>query len=187
MILIVGLGNPGTKYENTRHNVGFMVTEKIAKIREAVFRLEPIYKSRFADTGCIEHRVKIVQPQTFMNESGESIAKIKNFYKIESVDIWVIYDDVDLELGKIRVSFNGSSAGHKGIQSIIDKIGEEFWRVRIGIGKNVKVPTEKWVLQNFNPAQQVIIARAIDKTADLIIKSLSRDLKEETIKVDKDK
>src|SRR3989344_1167128 len=100
MRLIVGLGNPGKQYEKTRHNLGFMVLEKIAEKRGAVFRLEPTYESRFAEMGDLENRIKLVKPKTFMNESGRAVGKIKNYWNIDSEDILVIYDDVDLELGK---------------------------------------------------------------------------------------
>lgn len=183
MILIIGLGNPGDKYQKTRHNLGFMVLEKIAKIKEIFFRLEPDFKARFADMGNWENRIKLVQPQNYMNQSGPVIKNIKNFYKIDSEDIWVIYDEVDLDLGKVRICLGGSSAGHKGAQSIIDSIGDDFWRIRIGIGRNLNFPTEKWVLENFSPSEEQHKALIIDKTAQFLLNSISQGLKEQTINI----
>lgn len=181
MRLIVGLGNPGEKYLNTRHNLGFMILEKVAQKREAVFRLEPHFQARFADMGSLEDRIKLIQPQTFMNESGKAVAKIKNYWKVDSEDIWVIYDEADLDLGKVRVSLGGSSAGHKGVESIIQAIGEQFWRIRVGIGKSPKIPTEEWVLKKLTKNEITEREKIIDQTADLVLESLSKGIKEQTI------
>ena len=183
MRLIVGLGNPGDKYQTTRHNLGFLIVEKIAEKRGVVFRLEPHYESRFAEMGDLENRIKLVKPQTFMNESGRAIAKIKNYWKVDSEDIWVIHDDVDLELGKVRIALGGSSAGHKGIKSIIDNIGEHFWRIRIGIGKDEKIPTEEWVLKNFAKEEIEVVDKIIDKAAVLVLEFVSKEIKEQTITI----
>lgn len=181
MRLIVGLGNPEEKYLHTRHNFGFMILEKVAQKRGVVFRLEPHYKSKFAELGDLENRIKLVKPQTFMNNSGEAIKLCKEYWKIDSEDIWVIHDDVDLEFGKIKITLGGSSAGHKGIQSIIDNIGESFWRIRVGIGKDEKIPTEDWVLMNFKKKDSEILQKIIDKVSDFVIESLSNNIKEETL------
>lgn len=180
MILIVGLGNPGEKYLKTRHNIGFMILEKVAGKRGVVFRLEPHYESRFAEMGDLEHRIKLVEPQTFMNESGRAVAKCKEYWKVDSEDIWVIYDDVDLEFGKVRISLGGSSAGHKGIESIIKSVGESFWRIRVGVGKDDKIPTEDWVLKNFDKNDQEKLAKIIDEVTRIVIEYLDRGIKEET-------
>ena len=183
MRLIVGLGNPGEKYERTRHNLGFMIVEEIAQKRGVVLRLEPIYKSRFGDMGTLDHRIKLVQPQTFMNESGRAIAKIKKYWKINSEDIWVIHDDVDLELGKVRVNLGGSSAGHKGVESIIETIGEQFWRIRVGVGKREEVDTEKWVLQKITKAEITKYEKIIDRTTDFVLEYLDKGINEKTINI----
>lgn len=182
MKLIVGLGNPGKKYEKNRHNIGFMILEKIAQKKEIVFRLEPSFEARFAEMGDFKNRIKLVQPQTFINQSGGAVAKIKNYWKIDSEDIWVIYDDLDLEFGKIRISFDGTSAGHKGIDSIIDNIGQNFWRFRVGIGRSTKIPADVWVLKNFSKEEKSKLAKIIDKVAESVLNSLSSGIKEETIK-----
>ena len=185
MRLIIGLGNPGEQYQKTRHNLGFLVVKKIAQKKEIVFRLESMYEAKFAEMGKLDNRIKLVQPQTFMNESGRAVGKIKNYYKVDSEDIWVIHDDVDLELGKIRISLGGTSAGHKGIQSIIDHLGPEFWRVRVGVGRDEKIPTEAWVLKNFDNPK--IVADIVDKVADLVLNLLSNKIQEQTINVEAQK
>lgn len=183
MRLIVGLGNPGEKYKKNRHNIGFMILEKIVQKRGAVLRLEPHYQSRFVDMGDLEHRVKLIEPQTFMNESGRAIKKCKDYWKVASVDIWVIHDDVDLGLGKVRINLGGSSAGHKGVESIIKAIGEQFWRVRIGVGKSAKIPTDEWVLMNFAKTEAEKLPKIIDQVAEFVLESLSQGIKEQTINI----
>ena len=182
MKLIIGLGNPGEKYSKTRHNIGFLILDKIAKKKEIVFRLEPHFESRFAEMGDLQNRIKLVKPQTFMNDSGRAVAKVKNYWKVDSEDIWVIHDDVDLPLGTIRINLSGSS-GHKGVQSIIENIGEQFWRIRIGVGKDEKIPTEEWVLMNFNKAEKEKLAQIIDKAANLVLEFLGSVIKEQTINI----
>ena len=182
MKLIVGLGNPGKQYERTRHNIGFTVLEKIAEIEGLIFKTETTFNAEIAEVN-LDERAKIVKPQTYMNDSGLAVVKIKNYWKIEPEDVWILHDDVDLELGKIRIVFGGSSAGHRGVQSIIDNIGEEFWRIRIGVGKDNKIPTQKRVLQNFSAKEDKKISQIVDKTADLVINSLSNNLKNQTIEI----
>lgn len=181
MRLIVGLGNPGEKYEQTRHNVGFMVLDSIIEEEKIVFREESPYESKFAEMGEWDERIKLVKPETFMNESGRAIEKIKQYWKVDDEDIWVIHDDVDLEFGTVRVQLGGSSAGHKGIQSIIDHIGDKFWRIRIGIGKNEQVPTDIWVLQRFDDPKKA--KQIIDKAGNLVLDYLHKEIREETINI----
>jgi PTH1 family peptidyl-tRNA hydrolase len=179
MKLIVGLGNPGDKYIKTRHNMGFLVIDKLADKKQVVMRLENDFKSESGDFGDLENRVKLVKPQTFMNSSGESVSKLKNYYKIDTEDIWVVHDDIDLEAGKIRITLGGSSAGHKGVQSIIDQLGtNQFWRIRVGVGKSDIIPTEEWVLMNFENLDETSII--VDKTADYMVQSLSNGIKAES-------
>ncbi len=180
MKLIVGLGNPGKNYQKTRHNIGFRILDEIAQKLDLKFTINKSFESAEAK---INSQMFFIKPNTFMNDSGRAVVKVKNYYKINPNDIWVIHDDVDIEFGKIRISFGGSSAGQKGIQSLIDNIGNDFWRIRIGVSKKDSIPTEKWVLQNFNHDEAKIINQIIDKTANLVIESLSKDLKEETIKI----
>ena len=183
MKLIVGLGNPEEKYFLNRHNLGFMIVEKIAEKKGIVFRLEPHYNSRFAEMGDLENRIKLVEPQSFMNSSGEAVKKCKDYWKVDSEDIWVIHDEVDLEFGKVRIVLGGSSAGHKGVQSIIDAIGENFWRIRVGVGKSDKIPTEDWVLMNFEKEDSEKLANIIDEAANFVLESLSKGIKEKSFNI----
>lgn len=135
MKLIVGLGNPGEKYKDTRHNVGFMVADKLAhELGGADITWETVAKidALIAKAG----EVVLMKPETYMNGSGVAVKKAVSFYKISTEDIWVIHDDLDLPLGKIRIRIGGASAGHHGIDSIIQELGDDkFVRIRLGIGK----------------------------------------------------
>lgn len=135
MKLIVGLGNPGEKYKDTRHNVGFMVVDKLAhELGGSDIQWESIAKlgALVAKAG----EVVLMKPETYMNGSGVAVKKVASFYKISPEDIWVIHDDLDLPLGKIRIRVGGASAGHHGIDSVIQELGnDKFVRIRLGIGK----------------------------------------------------
>ncbi|MBU2632149.1 aminoacyl-tRNA hydrolase [Patescibacteria group bacterium] len=149
MKLIVGLGNPGDKYESTRHNLGFIIVDKFLKnfqkVNEEGFKLNKKFKSeviqiewsrRSTDekTNTIE-KVVLVKPQTYMNVSGNAVGLISSFYKIDPDDIWIIHDDLDLPFGNLKIRKGGASAGHKGVESIIEALGtDKFWRIRVGIG-----------------------------------------------------
>jgi peptidyl-tRNA hydrolase, PTH1 family len=149
MKLFVGLGNPGDKYAKNRHNVGFIILDEYSS--EAGFKWVEDKKFK-----CVKAEFNgnyYIKPQTFMNNSGESVSIFANFYKISPENITVIHDDVDLELCRIKSQKGASSAGHRGVESIIEKLGtDEFNRVRIGIGRDVnkKIATEDWVLMDFS-------------------------------------
>jgi len=155
MLLIVGLGNPGKEYEKTRHNIGYLVIDELAKQKS--------------------NNVVLLKPQTFMNNSGEAVLAAVNFYKIKPVDLWIIHDDVDLRLGEFKISKNRGSAGHKGVESIIKKLGtKDFNRVRIGTCPQKGKPeaVEKFVLQNFTKTEEKtikeVIGRAIQTIRDIV-------------------
>jgi len=135
MKLIVGLGNPGEKYQDTRHNVGFMVVEKLAhELGGADIKWEASakHKAGIARAG----EVILLKPETYMNASGVAVKSVAGFYKMKTEDIWVVHDDLDLPLGKIRIRVGGASAGHHGIDSVIRELGsDKFVRIRLGIGK----------------------------------------------------
>ena len=132
--MIAGLGNPGVKYQNTRHNVGFLTAELYAHKHGAVFK-KVKFRSRiavFSSGGC---QILLIQPHTYMNNSGENVAEAAVYYKIKTENVIVIYDDMSLPVGKMRIRQNGSSGGHNGIKSIISHLHtEEFPRIKIGIG-----------------------------------------------------
>lgn len=178
MILIAGLGNPGKKYEKTRHNVGFMVLDALANKLKCEFRADKKNKALITEhtmtfegrTG--KTRLLLVKPQTYMNNSGESISKIVNFYKLRPADqVWIIHDDIDIEIGKLRIRLNGSSAGQKGVQSIIDSLGtDEFIRFRIGIkpqGGQLK-PSEEFVLEKFKISERKIMENKLKEVVDAL-------------------
>jgi peptidyl-tRNA hydrolase, PTH1 family len=155
MKLIVGLGNPGEKYKNTRHNMGFMkVDDMMADLQD---RSQWSFEKKFnAEMVKVKDTI-FAKPQTFMNNSGDSVSKLVNFYNINLQDLLVVHDDVDLELGKVKEQFGVGSAGHKGVQSIIDALGsQDFWRMRVGIGRPAdnKMDLEDWVLGDFGSSVQ---------------------------------
>ena len=147
MKLIVGLGNPGEKYLYTRHNIGFMIVDLIAKTLGVEFKLDKKFKGEVAKTDSYI----FLKPQTFMNLSGDSVRLIADFYKIEPKDILVIHDDLDFEVGEVKKQFARGSAGHNGVSDIINKLGtNEFYRIRVGIGSNDQVSSEDYVLRNIS-------------------------------------
>lgn len=153
MILIVGLGNPGKKYTHTRHNLGFVVVEKFVKGKLSFFPSLKAWKKheKFHAELCVKNDFIAMKPITYMNLSGEAVEKVVRFYKIPIENLWVIHDDVDLPLGKIRVRKGGGSAGHRGIESIITSLGKDtFWRFRLGIGRGMRDATEKHMDQNLH-------------------------------------
>ena len=153
-VLIVGLGNPGTEYSATRHNVGFMAVDYFAP-SDSVWKKEK--NALTTRTEIDGHNVILVKPQTFMNNSGDAVGPLMAFYKIPLENIIVIHDDMDLKVGTIREKIGGGSAGHNGIKSIDNAIGKEYRRIRIGIGhpRDFDSPMDPvdWVLGKFSAEQ----------------------------------
>lgn len=134
MKLIVGLGNPGKQYEKTRHNVGFEVLDLLAKSQQVTFKLDKQFKGEVTSFQLDNEKVVLLKPATYMNLSGESLIQVKQFYKVELEDLLVIYDDIALDLGRLRLRMDGSSGGHNGVKDIIKHLGSQnFKRIRIGI------------------------------------------------------
>lgn len=166
--IVVGLGNPGSQYKDTRHNIGFLVVDELARRWNAA-----PWKRRY-EAEVSEHRaigpVLLVKPQTFMNLSGVSVREAAKFYKMPSTDIIVVHDDLDLPAGRLRIRERGGSGGHKGIESILVQLGtDEFVRVRFGVGR----PPDGWesadyVLGRFAADEQSLIREAVAKAADAI-------------------
>lgn len=164
MKLIVGLGNPGSKYEKTRHNIGFEVINSLQKDLGITNEKEK-FQGLISEKNIDGEKVLFLKPQTFMNLSGNSIIEVINFYKLNpKTDLVVIYDDMDLPVGKLRVKEKGSSGGHNGIKSIISHLGDEFLRIKCGIGKP-KDNTIDFVLGQFSKSEQEEVTLMIDNAS----------------------
>ena len=174
MFLIVGLGNPGDKYVDTRHNVGFQVVERLADEIGISFT-DSKWKAQVCKGALAGEAVVLVKPQTFMNLSGEAVQPIASYYKISQEQIIVVHDDLDLDCGRIKLCFNRGAGGHNGIKSIVQRLGrKDFNRIKVGIGRpSHDMPVERYVLTRFNEDQQEVILDTIDRAtmaATLIVK-----------------
>ncbi len=176
MLLFVGLGNPTPDSENNRHNVGFKIIDAINK-RFSLSKQKPKFKGLLT-TGNIEgKKIYAIKPLTFMNNSGICIRELLEYFKFEPEDVIVFHDDLDVEFGKIKTKFSGSSAGHNGIESIDKFIGKEYSRVRVGIGKpknNIEI--SDYVLQNFDEEEILEIEKITKNITDSIDILVSKKL-----------
>ncbi|NMC97966.1 MAG: aminoacyl-tRNA hydrolase [Deltaproteobacteria bacterium] len=179
MYLMIGLGNPGSRYARTRHNIGFMVLEKIA----AQWKISLTQKSFDAlwNRGKINNvSVLLAMPQTYMNLSGKSVGRLMAYYKVDIDHVIVIHDDLDLPFGTIRLKKGGGDAGHKGLKSVITALGSaDFLRIRMGIGKPAdKAGVENYVLQKFNQEEQGVLPESIqlaaEAAADIVISGMQQ-------------
>ncbi|MBI4744061.1 MAG: aminoacyl-tRNA hydrolase [Actinobacteria bacterium] len=178
MLLIVGLGNPGKKYIGTRHNLGFMVIEKLSEICNLPLS-RVAHKSIFGKGKVFGRDVIFAQPQTFMNLSGQSVAAIMRYYKVAIDDLLVVHDDLDLPFGVLRFKKSGGSGGHNGLNSIIEYLGsKEFKRLKIGIGNSGKQDPAVFVLKPFTKTQQKEIPFILSSAADAVIKYIEDGLAE---------
>ncbi len=171
MILIVGLGNPGEKYENTRHNVGFKaVDEIINEFSLPLLDFKSNFNAEISKGEINKKKVIVVKPSSFMNLSGNSVSKIIQFYKITLNEVIIIHDDVDIVIGKIKIATNRGSGGHKGIESIIKNIGNKnFTRIRVGISPEKKPKnTEIFVLKKFKKEEKETINKSLTKIIQAI-------------------
>lgn len=133
MQLIVGLGNPGGKYQYTRHNIGYMAIDNIVSAQQD-YKIKKKFNSIIYETIIDKNRTILIKPETYMNNSGDAVSQIANFYKIDSKNILVLHDELDIPFGKIRIKSGGGNAGHNGLKSISNKIDNNYTRVRLGIG-----------------------------------------------------
>lgn len=172
MKIIVGLGNPGKEYVNTRHNIGFMFVDEVAKTNNLSFSLDKSKRAELA-TGTIKgEKVVLVKPITYMNLSGEALRLVMDYYKVGAEDIIVIHDDLDLPTGKLRIRANGSSGGHNGLKSIIANIKtQEFKRIKIGIDK--KGAVIDYVLGKFSKMELDEISKVLFNASNIIDDYLS--------------
>lgn len=175
MKLIVGLGNFEEKYLFTRHNVGFMVVDFFARLNNQTYKNEKKLKSSIIKFNFNNEDIIVIKPLTYMNLSGEAVIAVMNFYKIDIKDILIVYDDISIDLGKVRFRSAGSDGGHNGIKSIIKCLGtQSFDRLKVGIGPQPNIPSETFVLQNFTTDE-------LDKVKEIIKKPLIENYLKEGI------
>ena len=164
MKLIVGLGNFEDKYLFTRHNVGFMAVDFFVQRYNHTFKIEKKLKSYISKFRINNEDVIVIKPLTYMNLSGEAVIAVMNFYKISTKDILIVYDDISIDIGKVRFRNSGSDGGHNGIKSIIQHLGsKDFDRLKIGIGPQPNIPSEAYVLQNFRNEELDILKPILKK------------------------
>jgi len=183
MILIVGLGNPGEKYEDTKHNLGFAVLDallqKLTPVEKTAWKENKKFNSLVAKIG----NLILAKPQTFVNASGMAVAKIANFYKIKPEEIWVIHDEIDLPLETVRIIRGRGAAGHRGVESIIKELGTtDFVRFRLGIGHpglgSSDKEVERYVLASFGRGEKSKARRMVKKAVKAINLALEKELEE---------
>lgn len=192
MKLIVGLGNPGKKYEKTRHNAGFMALDFLAKKIGAEFKFEKRFNAEITTAKINNQKIILAKPQTFINLSGLAVARIKEYYKIDTKDLIFVFDDIDLLLGKIRVKKSGSSGGHNGVESIIRELGtKEFLRIKIGISNEnrttkqskPKIDAKDYVLGKFTKTEEKTLKKILEIATEEIVSIIEKGAEEKTINV----
>ncbi len=169
---VIGLGNPGKKYQNTKHNIGFMVADALASALKCKKNEKECCFSKIYD--CKDHDLLIVKPQTYMNNSGIAVKNLLEDFHLKPDEILVVYDDLDLPLGKIRLRKSGSSGGHRGVQSIIENIKtEDFPRLKIGIGRPAsKKDVVDYVLSPFPKEQELLLEKVVSSAVDCLLSVL---------------
>lgn len=191
MILIVGLGNPGEKYIKTRHNIGFRIINELGRKNNFPdFKFSKRFNAEISKENLNKKRIILAKPKTFMNNSGKAAKSIINYYSLQTKNLFVVHDDIDLPLGKMKISKDRGSAGQKGVQSIINELKtKDFIRFRIGIKptkQEIKIKNiEKFVLQKFNKDEEKIIKETIKKTAEAIEIAIKQDIEKAMNKFNK--
>lgn len=175
MKLIVGLGNPGKEYEKTRHNTGFMVMDRLAETFQVSINVKK-FKGEYVKFKYRGEDVILLKPMTYMNNSGESVIQVMNYFKMDVEDLLVIYDDMDMPTGKLRLRQSGSAGGHNGIKSIIAHVRtQNFKRIRVGIDKHPQIPVVDYVLGRFSKEEQPLIDEGIDHAVKAVEMMLDKD------------
>jgi PTH1 family peptidyl-tRNA hydrolase len=170
-LLVVGLGNPGREYERTRHNAGWLVLDELARRLDGKWRSK--FSGRLAEVRVGDHRLGLVKPETFMNDSGRSVGAAARFFKVEPGAVLVVHDDVDLEAGRLQARAGGGLAGHNGLRSLAQMLGtQDFLRLRIGVGRPGRGDRRSiadYVLAGFDPAEDVegLVSRSADAVETL--------------------
>ena len=177
MKLIIGLGNPGKEYIGSRHNLGWKILDALV---DEPLQLNKKFSSKILKTSLAEQPVLVAKPQTYMNNSGSAVVKISQYYKIPTEDIWIVHDDIDLAFGKLRVGQGRSSAGHRGVESIIQSLGtKDFVRFRIGLRPaEKKINTDRYVMEKFSQDEQLALPDIIDRIKQAIQYSLNNPIAE---------
>lgn len=174
MRLIVGLGNPGEKYENTRHNAGFMALDKYASENGLTFKHELKLKGMVCVVNKNGEKTVLLKPMTYMNLSGESVIACMQYYKIDKDDVLIFCDDLDSKLGRVRLRAKGSAGGHNGLKSIVQHIKtEEYKRVKIGIDRSPVIPVIDWVLKKFSTDELISLTATYELTSRIIEEFIS--------------
>jgi PTH1 family peptidyl-tRNA hydrolase len=183
-VLIIGLGNPGPEYTQNRHNLGFMVLDQYRTTHDfSGWTVKKDFSCELATGQIGSTRVILVKPTTFMNNSGDCAQKVQKFYQIYNQATIVVHDELDVDFGTIRTRIGGGSAGHNGIKSISDQLGEDYGRVRIGIGPktNEKMDSADFVLQDFTAEQQELLPKIINEACSILDEGTVQQLTEQTI------
>jgi PTH1 family peptidyl-tRNA hydrolase len=172
--MVVGLGNPGLQYSRNRHNIGFQCVDRFSGRLDIPFdrmQLRAATGSGFVEHQGTRQKVLLVKPLTYMNGSGEAVAALARFFRVEPADILAIHDDLDLAAGKLRLRAGGSSGGQNGIRSIIDRLGsQEFSRAKVGIGRPPRpLDPAEYVLQNFTPDEELFFSPLRDRVVDAVL------------------
>lgn len=176
MFLIVGLGNPGSQYEDTRHNIGFKVVDNIAKEYNIEINRQK-FKGMCGERFINGEKVILLKPTTYMNLSGESVREVVDFYKLSNDDVLVIYDDISLDVGRLRIREKGSAGGHNGIKSIIAHLGTDiFPRIKVGVGQP-NVDLVNYVLGKFTKEEMEVLNESIDASTRAAKEIISNDVK----------
>ncbi|HEN9293450.1 TPA: aminoacyl-tRNA hydrolase [Streptococcus agalactiae] len=168
--MIVGLGNPGSKYNDTKHNIGFMAIDRIVKNLDVNFTEDKNFKAEIGSDFINGEKIYFIKPTTFMNNSGIAVKALLTYYNISIKDMIIIYDDLDMEVGKIRFRQKGSAGGHNGIKSIIALLGtQEFDRIKVGIGRpNGRMTVINHVLGKFDKNDEIMISNTLDKVDNAV-------------------
>ena len=174
MKLLVGLGNPGQKYQQTRHNVGFRFVDHIASMAGVKLASSPRFRADMADARIGDERVLLVQPQTFMNNSGEAVAPLCRYYQLATDDVFIVFDDLDLPAGKVRLRHGGGHGGHNGLRSLHQHLPDtDYYRLKIGIGRPDHGNITGWVLGQGSEderAAEAIAFKALTQQLPLILR-----------------
>ncbi len=179
MKVVAGLGNPGKKYDNTPHNIGFDVVNLLAEWLDADWKNHPRFQADVARSSCKGVPLLLVKPGTFMNLSGNAVVPLMRYFRCQNEDLTVVVDDADLPLGRIRIRAKGGAGGHNGLASIIEHLGtDEFARVRLGVGRTTGDGLVEHVLSRFADDLKSVVSRSVNTAAEAVLCLLEKDLTE---------